>query len=185
MKIPSQTAPSRRRRQGGFTLPELATAIGLSLAIAGMMMSLLQQQVSFHKILRAQNFLVEEAPLINNSISAILSQADAFRIHTSLSDAIADAGAVTSGGNVLVVGFQNADGTREFGILSFEDTGTESYLGYYSVDPSVPFSGAGNPDWIVSKRVTDADFFIENGVFRIQLTGPAGETITYAATPRL
>ncbi len=84
-----------------------------------------------------------------------------------------------------MVGFQNPDGTREFGILSFEDTGTESYLGYYAVDPSVPFTRAGNPDWIVSNRVTDADFFIEKGVFRVRLTGPAGETITYAATPRL
>lgn len=184
MKTPPHSTfhrPSRR----GFTLPELATAIGISLAIAAMMMTLLQQQVAFHRIVRAQNFLVEEAPIINNSVTSILNRADAFRIHSNLSDAVADVNAVTSDGNVLVVGFLNPDGSREFGILSFEDNSGDPFLGYYSVDPTTPFTNAGNPDWIVSNQITDADFFVDNGVFRVQLTGPSGESITYTGTPRL
>jgi len=149
------------------------------------MMSLLQQQVTFQRILRAQSFLVEEAPQVNNTITQILARADAFRIHNNLSDAVSDANAVTTGGKVLVVGFINPDGTRQFGIISFETGGGDATLGYYNLDPTIPFTNAGNPDWLISRRVQDADFFVDNGVFRVRLTGPAGETITYAGTPRL
>ena len=169
----------------GFTLPELATAMALSLAIAAVMMTLLQQQVSFQRILRAQSFLVEEAPQINNTITQILARADAFRIHENLSDAVSDANAVTEDGKVLVVGYLNPDGTRHFGIISFETDGGDSHLGYYTLDPTIPFTNAGNPDWLISRRVEDAEFFVDNGVFRLRLTGPAGEMITYAGTPRL
>jgi hypothetical protein len=185
MKTPPNHSRLGQTPRRGFTLVELSTAIGIALTIAAIMMTLLQQQVSFHKIMRAQNFLVEEAPQINNSVTSILNRADAFRIHSNLSEAVADVNAVTSDGNALVVGFLNPDGSREFGILSFEDNSGDPFLGYYAVDPTVPFTSAGSPNWIVSRQVSDADFFLENGVFRLRLTGPAGETITYTATPRL
>lgn len=184
MIVPPPSLPAASRR-AGFTLPELAMAILLSLAIAAITMSMIQQQVSFHKILRAQNFLVEEAPVINNSISHILARADAFRIHENLSDAVSDANAVTVNGKVLVVGFSNPDSTQDFGIISFEENSGDPFLGYYSLEAGSSFPGAGSPDWIISRRVEDAVFFVDNGVFRIQLTGPAGETITYTGTPRL
>lgn len=184
MKIPHQSTPPRGSRRG-FTLPELATAIGLSLAIAAIMMTLLQQQISFQRIMRAQNFLVEEAPQINNSITQIMARADAFRIHNTLSEAISDANAVTAGGKVLVVGFLNPSGTREFGMISFEPNGGDPRLGYYHLDSSGNLTNSGDPDWLISTRVSNADFFVQNGVFRMQLTGPAGETITYSGTPRL
>ena len=89
------TATSRRTSalRRGFTLPELATAIGLALAIAAIMMTLLQQQVTFHRIVKAQRFLVDDAPQINNTITQILSRADAYRIHSNLSDAASGANA--------------------------------------------------------------------------------------------
>lgn len=186
MIIPAPTpdpCPNRPRR--GFTLPELATAISLSLAIAAVIMTLLQQQVTFHRILKAQSFLVDDAPQINNIVTQILGRADAYRIHTNLTDAVTGANAVTEGGTVLVLAYINPDGSQQLGIISFENDGVDPRLGYYAVDPAVPFSKAGTPDWNISRRVTDADFYIESGVFRMQLTGPAGETITYAGTPRL
>jgi len=178
----TQNLPRRRR---GFTLAELATAIGLALAIAVMMMTLLQQQVTFQGILKAQGFLVDDAPQINNTITQILSRADAYRIHENLSDAVAGANAVTEDGKVLVLGFLNPDGSEDFGIVSFETNEGRDELAYYNLDPSTPFTKAGNPDWLISRRVENAEFFIENGVFRMELTGPAGEIITYSGTPRL
>ena len=53
------------------------------------------------------------------------------------------------------------------------------------MDPATPFTKTGNPDWLISRQVDNAEFFIQNGVFRMQLTGPAGEMITYSGTPRL
>ena len=183
-----RTSPIKRPRsktRKGFTLPELATAMGLAIAISGMMMTLLQQQVTFHRIIKAQSFLVDDAPQISNTITQILSRADAYRIHENLSDAVAGANIVTEGGNVLVLGFLNADGTQDYGIISFETNDGQDELAYYNMESGVAFTKAGNPDWLISRRVEAADFFIENGVFRMQLTGPAGEIITYSGTPRL
>ena len=179
------TTQTSRPHRRGFTLAELATAMGLALAIAVMMMTLLQQQVTLHGILKAQGFLVDDAPQINNTITQILSRADAYRIHENLSDAVAGANAVTEDGKVLVLGFLNPDGSEDFGIVSFETNDGKDELAYYNLNPSVPFTKAGNPDWLISRRVENAEFFIENGVFRMELTGPAGESITYSGTPRL
>ena len=175
--------PKRLRR--GFTLPELATAIGLALAIAAIMMTLLQQQVTFHRIIRAQRFLVDDAPQINNTVTQILSRADAYRIHANLGDAIAGANAITENGKVLVLGFMNPDGSKNLGMISFESQGERDVLAYYNMDSNASMAEAGNPDWLISRQVDDARFFVENGVFRMRLTGPAGEIITYSGTPRL
>ena len=93
----SRQSSTRRR---GFTLPELAIAIGLALAIAAIMMTLLQQQVTFHRIIKTQGFLVDDAPQINNTVTQILSRADAYRIHSNLSDAVAGTNAVTADGKL-------------------------------------------------------------------------------------
>lgn len=163
---------------------EVSIAIGLALAIAAIMMTLMQQQLSFHRIVRAQSFLVEEAPQINNTVTQIMARADAFRLHQSLTDAVSDANAVTTGGKVLAVSFLNQDGTREFGLISFEKVGTDAELGYYRIDSGGNLTNGGEPNWLISRRVTDAEFFVDNGVFRMRLTGPAGENIVYSGTPR-
>lgn len=168
-----------------FTLIEMSIAMTLALSIGAIMVTLLQQQISFHRIMRAQNFLVQEAPQINNTVTQLLSRADAYRIHLDLTDAVSDAGAVTSGGKVLVLGFMNPDQTQDFGMIAFETIDDEPVLGYYNLSSGGVFAGSGNPDWIISRRVQDVEFFVENGVFRLQLRGPAGESITYSGTPRL
>lgn len=178
-----QAVPHHRRR--GFTLIELSVAMTLALSIGAVMVTLLQQQISFHRIMRAQNFLVEEAPQINYTITKILAHSDAYRIHLDLSDAISDAGAVTADGKVMVVGFLNPDGTQDFGVIAFESISGEPVLGYYNLTAGGAFAGSGHPDWIISRQVQDVDFYVQNGVFRLELIGPAGESITYSGTPRL
>ena len=180
-RIPRKPRRSRR----GFTLIEMSIAMTLALSIGAVMVTLLQQQISFHRIMRAQNFLVQEAPQVSNTITQILNRADAYRIHVDLTDAVSDAGAVTAGGKVLVVGFLNPDGTQDFGMIAFETIAGQPVLGYYNLSSGGVFAGAGHPDWIISRRVQNVDFFVQNGVFRLQLFGPAGESITYSGTPRL
>ncbi len=52
-------------RLPGFTLVELTLAITLGLMIASMAMALFNQQLAFLRIYRVQDFLTEEAPIIN------------------------------------------------------------------------------------------------------------------------
>jgi type II secretory pathway pseudopilin PulG len=179
------SSPAPRRSRSGFTLIEMSIAMTLAISIGAIMVTLLQQQISFHRIMRVQNFLVQEAPQVSNTVTQILNRADAYRIHVDLTDAVADAGAVTSGGKVLVVGFLDPDGSQDFGMIAFETIDGEPVLGYYNLSAAGAFAGAGHPDWIISRRVQDVEFFVQNGVFRLQLTGPAGESITYSGTPRL
>jgi type II secretory pathway component PulJ len=180
--LPSNHRPGHER---GFTLIEMSIAMIISIIIGGIMMTLMQQQISFHRIMRTQNFLVNEAPQINHTVTSVLAQADAYRIHANLTDAVSDTNAVTADGETLVLGYTNADGSQQFGIIAFETVEEQSYLGYYNLDPAVPFAGAGNPDWIISRHLTDVKFFVENGVLRIKVIGPVGESITYSGTPRL
>ena len=185
MKIHIQYGKPAKKKKG-FTLIELSMAMGLGITVAGIIMALMQHQIAFLRVARAQNFLVEEAPHINNAVTKLMGHADAYRIHTTFSTALTGTGAVTANGTLLVLGFKDPETNNlNFGILSFENTGTDTYLAYYNVEQFGAPPTEGSPDWIISHQVTDANFFVENGVFRMTLTGPNGENITYSGTPRL
>ena len=183
----SPISSKKRPRSSGFALVELTIVILIGLVVSGLMMSLMSQQIAFLRITRAQNFLIEEAPQINNTMTKLMSRADAFRIHNTFTGALNGSGAVTTGGSVLVLGFINPQtGQRDFGLVSLEtDTNGNPYLGYYNQNQFGTPPTFGNPDWIISSRINNANFFVQNDVFRMTLTGPSGETITYSGTSRL
>jgi hypothetical protein len=78
---------------------------------------------------------------------------------------------------VVVLNFRQPDGTMRAGILSFEDRGDGEALYYYVVPLSGPL---GEPEWAVTNKPTDVTFFVESGIIRTRLTGPAGEVITFS-----
>jgi hypothetical protein len=78
---------------------------------------------------------------------------------------------------VVVLNFRQPDGTFRAGILSFEDRGAGNALYYYVI----PLSGVlEDPEWAVTSRPTNVSFFVESGIIRTRLTGPAGEEITFS-----
>lgn len=172
--------------RGGFTLVELTIVIAFGLAIASAGMMMLTQQISVIRILNQQTFLLEDAPRINQSLTSLLGRADAIRIHDSFEEALGDTGAVTSGGNVLVIAYRNIDDTTSFGIITFEaaeDDEENGLLSYYIFDPGSATPVLGSPSWTISRRVADADFALVNGLFQLGLTGPNGAQLTYTISP--
>lgn len=170
----------------GFTLVELTVVIvfGLAIASAGMMM--LTQQITVLRILNQQTFLVEDAPRINQSLTSLLSRADAVRIHTSFADALGDRNAVVDGGTVLVIAYRNIDETTNFGIIAFEagpNVGDNGRLNYYIFDPAGATPVLGQPSWSISRRVSGANFSLVLGLFQMGLVGPNGEQLTYTISP--
>ena len=164
---------SRPRR--GYTLIELAVAICCGLMVAAMLLALVNQQFAFLKIYRAQNFLIREAPLISSHMNRLIGQAERFRLHNSTADALAGTNPVMTGASVLVLNFQQPDGTTQAAMLSFDRTKHE--LDYYLV----PTAGAlAAPDWAITREASDVSFAIEQGVLRVTLTGPNSEQITYS-----
>lgn len=171
MKSPSRT-PSR-----GFTLIELTIATFIGLAVAAISLTLVNQQFTFLRIYAAQSFLAEEAPIISGYVAKLIGQSSRYRLHNNINDALAGTNTVMTNAPVILLNFQQPDGSMKASILAFQDLGSGSALYYYVV----PASGSlGAPQWALTRKPTDVRFAMETGVLRMRLNGPAGEQITYS-----
>jgi hypothetical protein len=171
----------RRKRKGarGYTLIELTLAMGIGMMVAAMSLLLFNQQMAFLRIFRAQDFLTREAPLINNYVVRVIGSAEGYRLYTDMEALKSGQDPVLSDAKVLVLRFREADGTVRASVLSFEDPGTGKGL-YYRV---MPLNGVlGEPDWALSKQPEEVVFGVEQGVLRMRLEGPNGESLIYSGT---
>jgi len=165
-----------RQFRKGFTLLEMSLALMMGMAIGAMVLVLFNQQLAFINLFRTQNFLTDEAPMINMYVSKLVSRADRFRIHDSVDDALAGRNARLTAAPVLVLNYRQPDGTMRASILAFRDLGTGPALYHYVV----PTSGAlAAPQWSISNKPTNVQFTVEQGLLRTTLTGPAAEQITF------
>lgn len=161
----------------GFTLLELTVAMMVGMTVGAMVLAMLNQQVAFLRIFRAQSFLNEEAPIISHHVSKLLLSAERFRLHASVADALAGTNPRLTNSPVCVLNFRQPNGTMRAGILSYENRGQGNALFYYVV----PVSGVlSAPQWTVTRAPTNVTFFVESGILRTRLTGPAGEEITFS-----
>lgn len=173
-----KTTASKSRRRG-YTLIELSVAISFGLTAAALILALVNQQFAFLRIYRAQNFLIEEAPLISTHMIRLIGQAERFRLHATTDEALEGKNPTTDASPVLVLNFQQPNGTTEASMLAFQDLndGKGPSLYYYRV----PTSGAlPAPEWAITRAASDVSFSIVSGVLLVQLTGPNGEQITYS-----
>lgn len=176
-----RTAAHRIRR--GFTLLELTVAMMVGMSVGAMVLAMLNNQISFLRIFRAQSFLHEEVPIVSNHITKLLSTAERFRLHASLDDALAGKDPRLTDSPVLVMNFLQPDGSLRAGILSYEDRGQGDALYYYVVPVVVPVDGVLNPpQWAVTSEPTNVSFSVESGILRTRLTGPAGEEVTFSGS---
>lgn len=167
------------RKRSGFTLIEMTIAIMMGLATGAMVIALFNQQLSFLKIFKAQNFLTEESPIISMYVSRLVGKADRFRLHDTVENALAGTNPRLTSSPVVVLNYKQPDGSMRATILSFENRGSGNALYYYVV----PTNGVlGAPQWAVTKTPTNVSFSIVTGVLQMELTGPNGERITYSGT---
>jgi hypothetical protein len=166
----------------GFTLVELSLGLATGMALATMLLALVNQQVAFLRIFNTQSFLTTEAPLINNYLARVIGSAEGYRLYESVDDLVAGGAPVMEGAPVLVLRFKEPDGTFRASVLSFEDPGTGQGLYYRLVTSSGLLR---DPDWAISKSPADVDFSIVQGILRVTITGPAGEEIMYSGTQQL
>jgi type II secretory pathway component PulJ len=168
---------AQSRKCKGFTILELTVAIMVGMSVGATILAMLNQQVAFLKIFRAQSFLHEEVPLISNHITKLLSSAERFRLHATLEDALAGTNPRLTDSPVLVLNYRQPDGTLRAGILSYENRGQGVALYYYVV----PVSGVLNaPQWAITSKPANVSFSVESGILRTRLTGPAGEEVTFS-----
>ncbi len=165
----------------GFTLIEMTVVITVGLMLAVMTLTLFNSQLASYQILKTQNFLVSEAPQINNTLNRIVTRANFFRMYTNIVDAEAGQNAVIADGKVLALKFEDLSSPDDssFGVIAFDSNDNE--LNYYHLTDMADLAIAP-PQWSISTRLTDAVFYVENGVLRIKLTGPNSEEIIYSTT---
>lgn len=162
-----------------MTLIELTVAIAFGMMVAAIAMALFNQQLSFLKIYHAQNFLTEEAPVVSMHVSKLIGKAERFRLHDSVADARTGNNPRNTASPVVVLNFRQPDGSVRPAILSFEDLGKGKALYFYVMSTTGTLAA---PEWYITKTPSDVTFFMENGILRMTLTGPNGESITYSGS---
>lgn len=174
--------PIRKPRGRGYTLVELTLAMCVGIVISALVMSLVNQQLAFLKIFRAQSFLVTEAPMLNNYVVKLVGNADSYRLYASIDDLVAGRSQVMTNAPVIMLRFKEPSGTFRSSVLSFEDPGTGNGLYYRMVNTSGVLA---NPSWVLSKKPTNVRFAIENGILRMVVSGSNGEEVTYSGAMQL
>lgn len=170
------------RRRAGYTLIEMTLALALSMGIASAIVALLQQQVSFTRVISKFQFLRDEAPQINTLLAHLINKADSYRIYANRANAMAASGAINASGRALRLRFRNPDGTSSHAIISFEQVSGANQLNFYFRGPS-DAAWPSTPSWNVTTRPSLVDFSNNTGILLIAMTGPNGEEITFAGNP--
>ncbi len=171
----SKVVKSLRRTRAGMTLIELAVGIGVSLMVAGAVLGLLNNQMYFARYVQQQNFLLIEAPQINNILSRMLFSADTARLYEDISSGKGGGSGVTADAEALVLAFRQPDGTFNYGMIGFDPI--TSRLGYYRRGDS---GWPDEPSWIITGAADTVSFRVENGVVRCTVTGPNQEELTFS-----
>lgn len=173
------SSPSRR----GFTLVEATAAILIALALAGIGVALVGQQVWFQQFITNQRFIAEDGPTACNLLSRTMNKADRFLIYGSVDDARSNTTPVLVDGDAVIMSFVNPDGvTRSLALIGEEDDNGTTVLNYYHQDGS---GWAANPSWTITRNVDDVNFSVVNGVLIATLTGPNGGIIRLGGSSQL
>ena len=174
MKTPSR--PLQRIRRA-FTLVEMTVVMMLGLMIGTMTLAIFNQQLAFLRIYRVQSFVTDEAPMISLYMNRLIGKADRYRLHESVEEALTSSNPRTISSPVCVLNFRQPDGSMRASIIAFEDLGDGPALNYYVV----PQSGVlGAPQWSITNRCQNVEFYMEQGILRTRLTGPEGEQLIYS-----
>lgn len=173
---------SRPLARRGYTLLELSVAMSTGIAIAVLVLMLVNQQIAFLRIFKAQKFLTTEAPMLNNHLVKIIGGAESYRLYSTVGDLVGGSAPVLDNASVLMLRFKEPDGSYRASVLAFEDPGSGPGLYYRMVNAA---GVLGTPDWSLTKKPTNIVFSIEQGILRIRVTGPAGEEIVYSGSMQL
>jgi len=172
------TRSHKRSVYSGFTLLEMTVAILIGLLIASAGMGMLSQQLAFTRFLQQHEFLLDEAPQLESMLGRILSKSDAYRIYIDRSAAVEESQAVTSEGRALMMAFRDPNNVYRYAMISFDETEDGVELGFYN--RSALGVWPTEPEWVLTRRASDIEFFIENGILRVRVTGPSQESVIYS-----
>ena len=168
-----------RKLRRAFTLLEMTVVMMIGMMIGSIIIAIFNQQLAFLRIYQIQSFSTEEAPMISLYLNRLIGKADRFRLHNTLNEALSGTNPRIDPSPICVLNFRQPDGDMRASIIAFEETADGPRLNYYVV----PESGTlGNPQWSISRRAANVEFYMEQGILRTMLTGPEGEQLIYSGS---
>jgi prepilin-type N-terminal cleavage/methylation domain-containing protein len=178
----------KKRRQGGFTLIELALVMGISVLVASGLIGLAKADIQMLNQASKFKFLSQDAPIIGLLLTRTIGNAEDYRIYPSRAAAASDTGRVLSGAAVRLWMAQPystsspQDSTKWFqqAILSFETINGHQGIYFFLADPTGAFPAT--PNWeLAGGQLTNAIFDANSGVLLVTLNGSNNDWYQFAA----
>ena len=183
----------KKRRQGGFTLIELALVTGISVLIASGLIGIFNAHLQMVNQASKFKFLSQDAPIIGLLLTRTIGNAEDYRIYPSRDAAASDTGRALSGPVVRLWMAQPysisspQDSTKWFqqAILSFETINGHKGIYFFLADPNTGAFPA-TPNWeLAGSQVTAATFNANSqafpGVLLVTLNGSNNDWYQFAA----
>lgn len=149
-----------KRSKNGFTLIELTVAMMVGLMTASVALTLFNQQMAFFGVIRDQQFMIREAPVINSMLNTLISKASALNVdETNKTLTLTYINPKDNSISTATIVFNN-------GTLSYQNTGGSTWDLTTKLDPTNGIA-----------------YTVQDGILKIKLTGPNGGEINYSTTP--
>jgi hypothetical protein len=183
----------KKRRQGGFTLIELALVTGISVLIASGLIGIFNAHLQMVNQASKFKFLSQDAPIIGLLLTRTIGNAEDYRIYPSRDAAASDTGRALSGPVVRLWMAQPysisspQDSTKWFqqAILSFETINGHKGIYFFLADPNTgAFPAAPNWELAGGQLTNDANnppFDANSGVLLVTLKGSNNDWYQFAA----
>jgi hypothetical protein len=184
----------KKRRQGGFTLIELALVMGISVLVATGLIGMFNAHIQMVNQASKFKFLAQDAPIIGLLLTRTIGNAEDYRIYLTRDSAVSDTGAANYTGRVLsgpAVRLWMAqpystsspkDSAKWFqqAILSFETINGHQGIYFFLADPTGAFPAT--PNWeLAGGQLTNAKFDANSGVLLVTLKGSNNDWYQFAA----
>jgi hypothetical protein len=135
----------KRRRQGGFTLVELALVLGVSVMVAGALIGMFQAHVNMLNLAVKNNFLAQDAPFIGLLLTRTIGNAEDYRIYATGAAARSGTGTPALAGQAVKLWMRQPNSTFRMAVISFEPGNAQPALYFYLADSTGIFSAT--PTW--------------------------------------
>jgi hypothetical protein len=180
----------KKRRQGGFTLIELALVIGLSVLVASGLVGMFNAHIQMVNQASKFKFLAQDAPIIGLLLTRTIGNAEDYRIYNTGSDARSNVNPVLTGGQAVRLWMRQPNAGNATSstvpafrqvVVSFETINGHSGIYVFLTDLS---SGAFSttPNWeLGGSQLKNASFDATSGVLLVTLNGFNNDWYQFAA----
>jgi prepilin-type N-terminal cleavage/methylation domain-containing protein len=173
----------KKRRQGGFTLIELALVMGISVLVASGLIGMFNAHIQMVNQASKFKFLAQDAPVIGLLLTRTIGNAEDYRIYASGSDARSNGTPVLTGPAVRLW-MRQPNSTFRQAVVSFETVNGHPGVYFYLADSTGTFSAT--PNWeLAGGQLTNATFDANSQVFPglllVTLNGPNNDWYQFAA----